>query len=67
MNRIEYQFKANLHNNKMQITSYEDLTTDNIIFKEAKEYKVNDLKIKYKRIKFKRIKLNIQMERKAKL
>ena len=50
MNRIEYQFKANLNNNKMQITSYEDLTTDNIIFKEAKEYKVKDSKIKYKRI-----------------
>ena len=50
MNRIEYQFKANLNNNKRQITSYEDLTTDNIIFKEAKEYKVKDSKIKYKRI-----------------
>ena len=34
----------------MQITSYKDLTTDNIIFKEAKEYKVKDSKIKYKRI-----------------
>lgn len=34
----------------MQITSYEDLTVDKIIFKEAKEYKVKDSKIKYKRI-----------------
>ena len=34
----------------MQITSYEELTPDNIIFKEAKEYKVKDSKIKYKRI-----------------
>ena len=32
------------------LTSYEDLTPDNIIFNEAKEYKVNDSKIKYKRI-----------------
>ena len=50
MNRIEYQFKANLHNDKMQITSYEDLTADKIIFKEAKEYKVKDSKIRYKRV-----------------
>ena len=34
----------------MQITSYEELTPDNIKFKEAKEYKVKDSKIKYKRI-----------------
>ena len=34
----------------MQITSYEDLTPDNIIFNEAKEYKVKDSKIRYKRI-----------------
>ena len=34
----------------MMLTSYEDLTPDNIIFNEAKEYKVNDSKIKYKRI-----------------
>ena len=34
----------------MQITSYEELTPDNIIFKEAKDYKVKDSKIKYKRI-----------------
>ena len=34
----------------MQITSYEDLTANNIIFKEAKEYKVKESKIKYKRI-----------------
>ena len=34
----------------MQLTSYEDLTADNIIFKEAKEYRVKDSEIKYKRI-----------------
>ena len=34
----------------MQITSYEDLTPDNIIFNKAKEYKVKDSKIRYKRI-----------------
>ena len=34
----------------MQITSYEDLTPDNIIFNEAKEYKVKDSKIRCKRI-----------------
>ena len=34
----------------MQLTSYESLTSDNIIFKEAKDYKVKDSKIKYKRI-----------------
>ena len=34
----------------MQLSSYDHLTTDNIIFKEAKEYKVKDSKIKYKRI-----------------
>ena len=52
MNRVEfeYQFKANLNNDKMQITSYEDLTADKIIFKEAKKYKVKDSKIRYKRI-----------------
>ena len=34
----------------MQLTSYDNLTPDNIIFNEAKEYKVKDSKIKYKRI-----------------
>ena len=34
----------------MQLSSYDRLTTDNIIFNEAKEYKVKDSKIKYKRI-----------------
>ena len=34
----------------MQITSYEDLTPDNIIFNEAKGYKAKDSKIRYKRI-----------------
>ena len=34
----------------MQLSTYDHLTTDNIIFNEAKEYKVKDSKIKYKRI-----------------
>ena len=34
----------------MQLTSYDSLTPDNIIFNEAKVYKVKDSKIKYKRI-----------------
>ena len=34
----------------MMLTSYENITQDNIIFNEAKEYKVKDSKIKYKRI-----------------
>ena len=34
----------------MQLSSYENLTQDNIIFNEAKEYKIKDSKIKYKRI-----------------
>ena len=34
----------------MQLSSYENITQENIIFNEAKEYKVNDSKIKYKRI-----------------
>ena len=34
----------------MQLSSCENLTSDNIIFNEAKEYKVKDSKIKYKRI-----------------
>ena len=34
----------------MQLSSYENLTKDNTIFKEAKEFKVKDSKIKYKRI-----------------
>ena len=34
----------------MQLSSYDQLTVENIIFKEAKEYKVKDSKIKYKRI-----------------
>ena len=36
--------------NKMQLTSIQDLSPQSIIFKEAKEYKVKDSKIKYKRI-----------------
>ena len=34
----------------MQLSSYDSITTENIIFNEAKEYKVKDSKIKYKRI-----------------
>ena len=34
----------------MQLSSYENLTSDNIIFNEAKEYKVKYSKIKYKRV-----------------
>ena len=34
----------------MQLTSYDSLTPDNIIFNEVKEYKVKDSKIRYKRI-----------------
>ena len=34
----------------MQLSSYEHITTNNIIFNEAKEYKVKDSKVKYKRI-----------------
>ena len=35
----------------MQLTRTDSLTPNNIIFKEAKDYKVKDSKIKYKRIK----------------
>ena len=45
----------------MQLSSYDSLTTDNIIFNDAKEYKVKDRKIKYN---VSQLKLNIQMERK---
>ena len=34
----------------MQLSSYENITQENIIFNEAKEYKIKDSKIKYKRI-----------------
>ena len=34
----------------MQLSSYDHITTENIIFNEAEEYKVKDSKIKYKRI-----------------
>ena len=34
----------------MQLSSYDHLTPDNIIFNEAKDFKVKDRKIKYKRI-----------------
>ena len=34
----------------MQLSSYENITQENIIFNKTKEYKVKDSKIKYKRI-----------------
>ena len=34
----------------MQLSNYENINQDNIIFNEAKEFKVKDSKIKYKRI-----------------
>ena len=34
----------------MQLSSYDYLTPENIVFNEAKEYKVKDSKIRYKRI-----------------
>ena len=34
----------------MQLSSYDSITTENIIFNEAKEFKVKDSKIKYNRI-----------------
>ena len=34
----------------MQLSSYENITQENIIFNETKDYKVKDSKIKYKRI-----------------
>ena len=34
----------------MQLSSYENITQENIIFNEAKEYKVKDSKLKYSRI-----------------
>ena len=34
----------------MQLSSYENITEENVIFNEPKEYKVKDSKIKYKRI-----------------
>ena len=34
----------------MQLSSYDRITPENIIFNEAKEFKVKDSKIKYKRI-----------------
>ena len=35
---------------QIQLSSYDHLTPENIVFNEAKEYKVKDSKIKYKRI-----------------
>ena len=45
----------------MQLSSYENLTTDNIIFNEAKEFNVKDSKINTNVFQ---LKSNIQMERK---
>ena len=45
----------------MQLSSYDHLTPDNIIFNEAKEYKV---KIARSNANVFQLKLNIQMERK---
>ena len=36
----------------MQLSSYENITKENIIFNKVKEYKVKDSNIKYKRISF---------------
>ncbi|CAH3185556.1 unnamed protein product [Porites lobata] len=46
--RDKYLARATKIKNKQG--GYENLTQDNIIFKEAKEFKVQDSKIKYKRI-----------------
>ena len=35
----------------MQLTSYENLTKENILFQEPREYKVKDSKFKYQRVK----------------
>ena len=43
----------------MQLSSYDHLTSDNIIFNDAKEYKVKDSKIKYKHTNIFQLKLNI--------
>ena len=34
----------------MQLSKYENITQENIIFNQTKEYKVKDSNIKYKRI-----------------
>ena len=47
----------------MQLSSYENITQENIIFNEAKEYKVK-LKIARLNTNVSQLKLNIQMERK---
>ena len=47
----------------MQLSSYEHLTQDNIIFNEAKEFKVKDSKITVN-TNVSQLKSNIQMERK---
>ena len=46
MNKIEILFKDYLNSNKMQLTRYENLTPNNIIFKEAK-YKRIPIETKY--------------------
>ena len=48
----------------MQLSSYENVTQENVIFNEAKEYKIKDSKIKYKRIP---IEIKYQNNKKGKL
>ena len=48
----------------MQLSSYENLNKDNIIFKEAKEFKVKDSKLN---TSVSQLKSNIRMERKDRL
>ena len=42
----------------MQLSSFENITEDNIVFQTAKKYKVPNSKIKYERIKIERKLLN---------
>ena len=49
-NKIELLFKDYLNINKNATVQLRNITQENIIFNEAKEYKVKDSKIKYKRI-----------------
>lgn len=51
LNKVKSGFKIIQLLNKMQLTSYENLTKENILFHKPKEYKVKDTKFKYQRIK----------------
>lgn len=51
LNKVKSSFKIIQLLNKMQLTSYENLTKENILFHKPKEYKVKDTKFKYQRIK----------------